>query len=80
MRMRSIAPGAARWPLRSARPRRPGRSARSRRAGAPVAEHDLGVGADVDEQGDLVRRCGALGQDHAAGAIGADVAGDAGQV
>ena len=56
---------------------------RARRRGAGeqlvlVAQDDLGVGADVDEERDLVVEPGRLGQDHA-GAVGADMAGDAGQ-
>ena len=43
-----------------------------------VAEHDLGIGADVDEQRHLLGEVRALGQ-HDAGGVGADVAGDAGQ-
>ncbi len=43
-----------------------------------VAEHDLGIGADVDQQRDLVAEVRPLGEDHAGG-VGADVAGDAGQ-
>ena len=40
-----------------------------------VAEHDFGVGADIDEEGDIVARVGRFGEDHAGG-IGADMAGD----
>ncbi len=43
-----------------------------------VAEHDLGVGADVDDQVDLLAEIRCLGEDHAGG-VGADVARDAGQ-
>ena len=43
-----------------------------------VAENDLGVGADVDEEGDLVLFVGRLGKHHA-GAVGADMAGDQGK-
>ena len=57
--------------------RRP-RGARAGEQALPVAEHDLGVGADVDQQRELVGQVGALGEDHAGG-VGADVAGDAGQ-
>ena len=44
----------------------------------PVAQHDLGIGADVDDQGHLVDEMRRLGEDDAGG-IGADMAGDAGQ-
>ena len=43
-----------------------------------IAEHDLRVGADVDEQRQLVAKVGRLGE-HDAGRVGADMAGDAGQ-
>ena len=57
--------------------RRAGR-ARRREQAVAVAEHDLGVRADVDDQVDLVAEVRALGQDHAGG-VGAHVPGDAGQ-
>ena len=44
----------------------------------PLAEHDLGVRADVDEELHLVAAVRALGEDGRRG-VGADVAGDAGQ-
>jgi hypothetical protein len=59
IRTRSIAPGAARWPLRSARPRTRARRARSREEALAIPEHDLGVRADVDDEVDLVPRYGA---------------------
>ena len=77
MRTRSIAPAVARWPQLICAPSNAGPvgldAANSRVA---VAEHDLGVGADVDEQ--LHRRAAvrALGE-HRRGGVGADVAGDA---
>ena len=43
-----------------------------------VAEHDLGIGADIDDQHRLVRPVRGFGKDHAR-RIGADVARDAGQ-
>ena len=52
-----------------------------RRAGEQplaIAEHDLGVGADVDQKGQFVLEVRALGE-HDAGRVGADMAGDAGQ-
>ena len=53
------------------------------RAGAgeqplPVAQHDLGIGADIDDQRHLVDMMRGFRQDHAGG-VGADMAGDAGQ-
>ena len=45
---------------------------------APVAEHQLGVGADIDEQRQFVAQIRPFGEHHA-GRIGADMAGDAGQ-
>ena len=57
--------------------RRPGRRRGGEQALA-VAEHDLGIGADVDDQRHLVGEVRRLGQDHAGG-VGADMAGDAGQ-
>ena len=56
---------------------RPGR-ARCREQPALVAEHDLGVRADVDDERHPLGEVRLLGQDHA-GRVGADVAGDAGQ-
>ena len=57
-----------------------GRARRARGGEEPiaVAEHDLGVRADVDDQVDLVAQVRPLGEDHARG-VGADVARDAGQ-
>ncbi len=80
MRTRSIAPGAARWPPLIWAPSKAG-PGRARRGEQPVAvaEHDLGVRADVDERASTSSaRCGVLGEDHAGG-VGADVAGDARQ-
>ena len=57
--------------------RRAGR-ARAREQALAVSEHDLRIGADVDEQRDLCALVRSLGQDHA-GRIRADVAGDARQ-
>jgi hypothetical protein len=42
-----------------------------------AAEHDLGIGADVDHQHDLLGEVWAFRQDHPGG-VGADVAGDTG--
>ena len=42
----------------------------------PVAEHDLGVGADVDDESHVVAAVGTLGEDHRRG-VGADMTGDA---
>ena len=44
----------------------------------PVAEQDLGVGADVDDEHEVVGAVGGLGEGDRGG-VGADVAGDAGQ-
>ncbi len=55
--------------------RRPGRARRGVLAGA-VAEHDLGVGADVDEQLHRVAAVRALGE-HRGRGVGTDVTGDA---
>ena len=57
IRTRSIAPGAARWPPRDlgALEGRPGR-ARGGEQPALVAEHDLGVRADVDDERHAARR------------------------
>ena len=67
MRTRSMAPGAARWPPLIWAPSKAGPV--GRRGGeqpVAVAEHDLGVRADVDDQASTslaaVRR---LGEDHA---------------
>ena len=79
MRTRSMAPGAARWPPEISAPSKAGpvgeEAATSRVA---VAEHDLGIGADIDEQRDLVPAMRAFRQ-RRAGRVGADMAGDAGQ-
>ena len=64
---------------RSARPRRPGRSGEEQASSrVAVAQHDLGVGADIDQQRQLVLEVRRLRQ-HDAGGVGADMAGDAGQ-
>ena len=65
MRTRSIAPGAAMAAadLRALE-RRPGRR-RRREQTLAVAEHDLGVGADVHDQREVVREVRRLGQDDA---------------
>ena len=52
--------------------------ARAGEEAVAVAEHDLRVGADVDQQRHLVRQIGPLGE-HDAGGVGAHVAGDARQ-
>ena len=52
--------------------------ARGREEAVAVAEHDLGVRADVDDQVDLVAEVRRLGEDHAR-RVGPDVPGDAGQ-
>ena len=44
----------------------------------PVAEHDLGVGADIDQERDLLAAVRAFGE-RRAGGVGADMAGDAGK-
>ena len=57
------------------------RRAGRRRAGEQplaIAEHDLGVGADVDQKGQFVLEVRAFGE-HDPGRVGADMAGDAGQ-
>ncbi len=79
IRTRSIAPGAARWPPLIWAPSKAGpvglEAASSR---SPVAQHDLGVRADVDDELDRLGPVGRLGQDHPGG-VRADVAGDARQ-
>ena len=79
MRTRSMAPGAARWPPEISAPSKAGpvgeEAATTRVA---VAEHDLGIGADIDEQHHLVLAMRAFRQ-RRAGRVGADMAGDAGQ-
>ena len=57
-----------------------GRAGRARRGEQPalVAEHDLGVRADVDDEGHAVGLVRLLGEDDA-GRVGPDVAGDARQ-
>ena len=79
MRTRSIAPGAARWPHEICAPSNagPGR-ARGGEQSVAVAEDDLGVGPDVDDEVHLVPEVRALGEDDA-GRVGADVPRDAGQ-
>ena len=76
---RSMAPGAARWPEEICAPSKAGpvgeEQARTRVA---VAEQDLGVGADVDHEHQLLGAVGGLGEGDGGG-VGADVAGDAGQ-
>ena len=72
-----MAPGAARWPEEICAPSKAGpvgEEQASRRCA--VAEHDLGIGADIDEERELVAGIGRLGEDHAGG-VGADMAGDA---
>ena len=79
MRTRSMAPGAARWPPEISAPSKAGpvgEEAATRRF--LVAEHDLGIGADIDEQRDLVPAMRAFRQ-RRAGGVGADMAGDAGE-
>ena len=72
-------PGAARWPQLICAPSNagPGR-ARRREQPVAVAEHDLGVRADVDDQVHLVAEVRRLGEDHAR-RVGADVTRDARQ-
>ena len=79
MRTRSMAPGAARWPQQICAPSKAGPVGLEQASSLfAVAEHDLGIGADIDQQRQLVRQVGALRQDDAGG-VGADMAGDAGQ-
>ena len=76
---RSIAPGAARWPEEICAPSKAGPVGEEQASTLlAVAEQDLGVGADVDDQHQLVRLVRRLGERHGGG-VGADVAGDAGQ-
>ena len=79
MRTRSIAPGAARWPQEICAPSKAG-PVGEEQASRPsrVAEQDLGVGADVGDQRQLVAQIGPFGE-RDAGGVGADMAGDAGQ-
>ncbi len=79
MRTRSIAPGAARWPQEICAPSKAGPVGEDA-AMQPlsIAEHDLRVGADVDDQPEFIGEIGRLRQ-HDAGRVGADMAGDAGQ-
>ena len=76
---RSMAPGAARWPEEICAPSKAGpvgdEQASTR---VSVAEQDLGVGADVDDQHQLVGELRRFGE-RDRGGVGADVAGDAGQ-
>ena len=71
--------GAGRRPLPAADlgalERRTGRARRGELA-VPVAEHDLGVGADVDDEPHVVAAVRPLGEHHRRG-VGADVTGDA---
>ena len=79
MRTRSIAPGAARWPQEICAPFE-GRAGRRGAGEQPlaIAEHDFGVGSDIDEKREFVPEIRPLGE-HDAGRVGADMAGDAGQ-
>ena len=74
-----MAPGAARWPeeILGALEGGAGRRGAGEDAVA-VAEQDLGVGADVDDEHQLVGLVRGLGEGDGGG-VGADVAGDAGQ-
>ena len=79
MRTRSIAPGAARWPQEICAPSKAGPVGEEQaRRRSPVAEQNLGVGADVGDQRQFVAQIGRLGE-RDAGRVGADVAGDAWQ-
>ena len=79
MRTRSIAPGAARWPQLICAPSNAGPVGLEQATQAvAVAEHDLGVGAHIDQQGHFRGEIRPLGEHHAR-RVGADVAGDAGQ-
>ncbi len=85
----SSVPGSMRTPLDGSRrgtlaaadlgalESRTGRTGAGEQAFA-VAQHDLGIGADVDQQRDRIGQVGPLGQHHAR-RIGADVPGDARQ-
>ena len=76
MRTRSMAPGAARWPQLIWAPSNAGPvglEQASRRCA--IAQHDLRVGADVDEQSQLVAQVGTLREYHAGG-IRANMSGD----
>ena len=79
MRTRSMAPGCgalAAADLRAFEGR--ARWGSSRRPAVAVAEHDLGVGAHIDQQRHLGCEIGTLGKHHARG-IRAHMPGDAGQ-
>ena len=80
IRTRSIAPGAARWPRADlgALEGRPGR-ARGGQQPVAVAQDDLGVRADVDDQLTAARTGSGASARITAGRVGADVAGDARQ-
>ena len=52
--------------------------ARAREQACTVAEHDLGIGADIDQQRHRITEIRTLSEDHA-GCVGADVARDARQ-
>ena len=79
IRTRSIAPGRGALAAADLRALEGGaRRARGGEEPVAVAEHDLGVRADVDDQVDLVAEIRRLGEDHPGG-VGADVPGDAGQ-
>ena len=79
MRTRSMAPGAARWPALIWAPSKAGPvGERGGQQPVAVAEHDLGVRADVDDEGHRVGLVRLLGEDDA-GRVRPDVAGDARQ-
>ena len=79
IRTRSIAPGAARWPALIWAPSNAGPvGTAGGEQPVAVAEHDLGVRADVDDERHRVGLVRLLGQDHAR-RVRTDVAGDARQ-
>jgi hypothetical protein len=67
MRTRSIAPGAARWPQLICAPSNAGPVGLEQATAGAVAEHDLGVGADIDQQRHRVIEIRPLGEHHAGG-------------
>ena len=74
-----MAPGAARWPEEILRALEGGAGGGGAGEDAGlVAEEDLGVGADVDHEHQLLGAVGGLGEGDGGG-VGADVAGDAGE-
>jgi hypothetical protein len=74
-----MAPGAARWPELICAPSKAGTGGRGAGEHAlRVAQQDLGIGADIDDERQFGLRAGGLGQ-RDGGGVGAHMARDAGQ-